>query len=156
MNFMGLPAIVLHQPTTLCSVFPHYSFCSNVLDIFKLCAHNSSFSFSAKYFCFRTVVFFCFFTVKKKVSKAVSLRDLYAPNRIFFRNTASKIPGRRQPCRGLLSCLAGKSLVLECFAVLNGRFLFAGTFRGRRNTGCISRTMNFLRTKRFFQNRANP
>ena len=116
----------------------------------------ADFCFSVKHLCFRTVVFFCFFTAKKKVSKAVSLRDLYAPNRICFRNTASKIHGRRQPCRGLLSCLAGKSLVLECFAVLNGRFLFAGTFRGRRNTGCISRTMNFLRTKRFFQNRANP
>ena len=88
--------------------------------------------------------------------KAVSRRDLYDPNRIFSHNTASKSHGRRQPCRGFLSCLAGESLVLECFAVLNGRFLFAGTFRGRRNTGYISRTMNFLRTKRFFQNRANP
>ena len=116
----------------------------------------ADFCFPVKHFCFYNAVFSCFFAAKKKVSKEVSLRDLYAPNRIFFRNTASKIHGRRQPCRGLLSCLAGKPLVLECFAVLNGRFLFAGTFRGQRNTGCISRTMNFLRTKRFFQNRANP
>ena len=156
MNFMRLPAIVLHPPTTLCSVFPHYSFCSNAFDIFKSCAHNSRFLFSCQALLFLQRGLFLFLYRKKKVSKAVSLRDLYAPNRIFFRNTASKIHGRRQPCRGLLSCLAGKPLVLECFAVLNGRFLFAGTFRGQRNTGCISRTMNFLRTKRFFQNRANP
>ena len=134
--------------TTL-SAQTHLTYSNRVLIITDFC-------FSVKHPCFHTVVFFCFFTAKKKVSKAVSLRDLYAPNRIFFRNTASKIHGRRQPCRGLLSCLAGKPLVLECFAVLNGRFLFAGTFRGRRNTLCISRMMDFLWGKRFLQNRINP
>jgi hypothetical protein len=65
---------------------------------------------------------------KTGTQKAVSLRDLYAPNRIFFHNTALKSHGRRQPCRDFLSCLAEKSLALECFAVLNRRFLFAGSF----------------------------
>ncbi|MEE1328558.1 MAG: hypothetical protein UHS47_08445, partial [Oscillospiraceae bacterium] len=63
--------------------------------------------------------------IEDGAEKAVSLRDLYAPNRIFSRNTTSKIHGRRQPCRGSLSSLAEKPLVLECFAVLNRRFLFA-------------------------------
>jgi hypothetical protein len=39
-----------------------------------------------------------------------------------FRNTASKNHGRHQPCRGFLSCLAEKSLVLEGSAVLRKRF----------------------------------
>ena len=94
--------------------------------------------------------------LQKRARKAVSLRDLYASNRIFSPNTASKSHGRRQPCRGFLSCLAEKSLALKCPAVLNRRFLFAGSFEGRRNTGCISRTKSFLRTERFIQNRANP
>ena len=96
------------------------------------------------------------FISKEPPRKAVSLRDLHASNRIFFHNTAIKSHGRRQPCRGLLSCLAEKSFALKCFAVLNRRFLFAGSFEGRRNTGCISRTKSFLRTERFIQNRANP
>jgi hypothetical protein len=45
---------------------------------------------------------------------------------------------------------------LECFAVLNLRFLLTGISRGRRNTGCISRTMDFLWGKRFIQNRVKP
>ena len=60
--------------------------------------------------------------IKKEEAKAVTLRDLHAPKRIFSRNTTSKIHGRRQPCRGFLSCLAEKSLALECFAVLKLRF----------------------------------
>ena len=59
---------------------------------------------------------------KSAARKAVSLRDWYAPNRIFFHNTALKNHGRRQPSRDFLSCLAEKSLALECFAVLNRRF----------------------------------
>ena len=88
--------------------------------------------------------------------KAGSHRDLYAPNRIFFHNTSSKSHGRRQPCRGFLSCLAQESLALECCAVLKERFFLTGISRGCRNTGCISRTMDFLWGKRFFQNRVNP
>ena len=40
-----------------------------------------------------------------------------------------------------LLCLEKKYLSLRCFAVLNSRFLFTAVVRGRRNTGCISRTM---------------
>ena len=54
--------------------------------------------------------------------RAASLGDLYAPKRIFSCNTASKCHSRRQPCCGILSCLAEKSLTLECFAVLKVRF----------------------------------
>ena len=66
----------------------------------------------------------CKFDQKQKSAarKAVSLRDWYAPNRIFFHNTAIKNHGRCQPSRDFLSCLAEKSLALECFAVLNRRF----------------------------------
>ena len=74
---------------------------------------------------------------------ATSHRDLYAPNRLFSRNTALKSHGRRQPCRGFLSCLAEKPLTLECFAVLRIRFFLTGVSRERRNTVCISRTMDF-------------
>ena len=88
--------------------------------------------------------------------KAVSHRDLYAPKRFFSRNTAPKSHGRRQPCRGFLSCLAEKSISLECFAVLKLRFFLTNNLRGRRNTGCISRTMDSLWGKRFLQNRVNP
>ena len=88
--------------------------------------------------------------------KAVSHRDLYAPKRFFSRNTAPKSHGRRQPCRGFLSCLAEKSISLECFAVLKLRFFLTNNLRGRRNTGCISRTMDSLWEKRFLQNRVNP
>ena len=57
----------------------------------------------------------------------------------FSPNTATKFLGRRQPCRGILSCLVKKSLVLECFAVLNGRFFFTAATGDRVNTGCIPR-----------------
>ena len=57
----------------------------------------------------------------------------------FSPNTATKFHGRRQPCRGILSCLVKKSLVLECFAVLNGRFFFTAATGDRVNTGCIPR-----------------
>ena len=77
---------------------------------------------------------------KERVSlRAASRRDLYAPNRIFFPNTAAKCHGRRQPCRGIFSCLAKKPLALECFAVLNRRFFFAAATGSRRNTWCIAR-----------------
>ena len=92
----------------------------------------------------------------KERQRAAFHRDLYAPNRLFSRNTASKNHSRRQPCRGSSLCLAEKSLALECFAVLNGRFLLTGISRGRRNTVCISRTMDFLWGERFVQNRVNP
>ena len=64
------------------------------------------------------------FSARKKCPprRAASLGDLYAPKRIFSCNTASKCHSRRQPCRGILSCLAEKSLTLECFAVLKVRF----------------------------------
>ena len=88
--------------------------------------------------------------------KAGIHRDLYAPNRFFSLNTAPKNHGRRQPCRDFLSCLAGKFLALACFAVLKPRFFLAEISRGSRNTFCISRTMDFLRGKRFLQNRVNP
>ena len=55
-------------------------------------------------------------------ARAASLGDLYAPKRIFSCNTASKCHSRRQPCCGILSCLAEKSPALECFAVLKVRF----------------------------------
>ena len=156
MNFMRLPAIVLHPPTTLCSVFPHYSFCSNAFDIFKSCAHNSRFLFSCQALLFLQRGLFLFLYRKKKVSKAVSLRDLYAPKRIFSRNTATKNHGRRQPCHDFLFCLAEKPLALECFAVLSGRFLPTDTAAGRGNTGCILRPRLRLWGKRFGQNRMNP
>ena len=92
----------------------------------------------------------------KSRQRADSHRELYAPNRILFRNTAPKNHGRRQPCRGFFACLAKKSLVLECFAVLRGRFFATGAIAGRRNTGCISRQRLWLWRKRFFQNRVNP
>ena len=92
----------------------------------------------------------------RRSEKAVSHRDLYAPKRFFSRNTAPKSHGRRQPCRGFLPCLAKKSITLECFAVLKLRFFLTNNLRGRRNTGCISRTMDSLWGKRFLQNRVNP
>ena len=88
--------------------------------------------------------------------KAGAHRDLYAPKRIFSCNTALKSHGRRQPCHGFFSCLAEKPFVLECFAVLKSRFFLTGNARGRSNTLCIARTMDFLWGKRFFQNRVNP
>ena len=57
----------------------------------------------------------------------------------FSPNTATKFHGRRQPCRGILSCLVKKSLVLECFAVLNRRFFFTAATGDRVNTACIPR-----------------
>ena len=96
------------------------------------------------------------FALKKRSIRADSHRDLHAPNWIFSRNTASKCHGRRQPYRGILSCLAEKSLILECYTVLRLRFFFRWNPRGRRNTGCISRTMDFLWRKRLPQNRINP
>ena len=93
---------------------------------------------------------------KNAPPKAVSHRDLYAPKRFFSRYTAPKSHGRRQPCRDFLSCLAEKSASLECFAVLKLRFFLTNNLRGRRNTGCISRTMDSLWGKRFLQNRVNP
>ena len=77
--------------------------------------------------------------IKTPPERAASHRDLYAPKRIFFPNTASKCHGRRRPCRGILSCLVKKSLVLECCAVLNKRFCFTAVAGDRRNTGCITR-----------------
>ena len=76
---------------------------------------------------------------KRTTPRAASHRDLYAPNRIFFPNTAAKCHGRRQPCRGILSCLVKKSLALECFAVLNRRFFYTVVADDHRNTGCIPR-----------------
>ena len=55
---------------------------------------------------------FQFFQAVKRQVKAVTLRDLYAPNRIFSRNTTARSHDRCQPCRGFLSRLAEKSLVL--------------------------------------------
>ena len=63
---MGLPAIVLHQPTTLCSVFPHYSFCSNAFDMFKSCAHNSRFLFFCQALMFPHRGLFLFLYRKKE------------------------------------------------------------------------------------------
>ena len=80
------------------------------------------------------------FGKQKSRLKAVSHRDLYAPKRPFFHNTAQKIHGRRQPYRGLFSCLEEKLLTLECFAVLKRRFLLTGRGGERRNTLCISRS----------------
>ena len=93
---------------------------------------------------------------KSAPCRAASHRDLYAPKRIFSRNTALKSHGRRQPCRDFFLCLAEKSPSLECFAVLKQRFFLTRASRGRRNTLCISRTMDFLWGKRWFQNRMNP
>ena len=76
---------------------------------------------------------------KKEPLRAASYRDLYAPNRFFFPNTAAKCHGRRQPCRGFLSCLVKKTLVLECFAVLNRRFFFSAVTGDRRNTWLYSK-----------------
>ena len=80
---------------------------------------------------------------EKRGERAASHRDLYAPKRIFFPNTASKCHGRRQPCHGILSCLEKKSLALECFAVLNRRFFFTVDTSDCRNTGCIPKVMGF-------------
>ena len=66
---------------------------------------------------------------KAEQTKADSHRDLYALKRIFSRNTASKNHGRRQPCRDSLFCLTGKSLTLECLAVLKLRFFLTGISR---------------------------
>ena len=93
--------------------------------------------------------------VKEAAGRAVPHRDLYAPKRIFSRNTAPKNHGRRQPCRGFLSCLAEKSLFWECFAVLKERFLFTGAPGGCRNALCISKPRGILWRKRFLQNRVN-
>ena len=65
----------------------------------------------------------------------------------FFCNTTTKGHDKAIACRGLLSCLAGESLVFGYLAV--------GMSRGRRNTLYISRTMDFLLGKRFLQNRIN-
>ena len=94
--------------------------------------------------------------IKKDATKAVVLGDLHAPKRIFSSNITSKIHGRRQPCRGFLSYLAEKSLALECLCSFEVKIFSHREVRGRRNTGCISRTMNFLWGKRFLQNRINP
>ena len=80
-----------------------------------------------------------FLRKKWAFERAASHRGLYVTKRIFSSNTASKAHGRRQPCRGLFLCLAEKFLALECVAVLNRRFLFAGVPGGRCNTGCIAR-----------------
>ena len=93
---------------------------------------------------------------ERAAQKAGAHRDLYAPKRIFSCNTALKSHGRRQPCHGFFSCLAEKPFVLECFAVLKSRFFLTENTRGRGNTLCIARTMDFLWGKRFFQNRVNP
>ena len=93
---------------------------------------------------------------KKEAVRAASHRDLYAPKRIFSRNTASKNHGRRQPCRDFFLCLAKKSLALECVAVLRERFFLTGAVAGRRNTVCILRPRRCLWGKRFPQNRVNP
>ena len=76
-------------------------------------------------------------TIKREAIRADSHRDLYAPTRIFSCNTALKSRGRRQPCRGSLSCLTEKSRPLECSAVLNRRFFLRGVSGDCRNTVCI-------------------
>ena len=88
--------------------------------------------------------------------KAGAHRDLYAPNRIFSRNTAQKNHGRRQPCHGFFSCLAVKSLALECFAVLRERFFLTGKTPDAEILDVFPRTLDFLWGKRFRQNRINP
>ena len=86
-------------------------------------------------------VFMSVCCVKILPRKAGAHRDLYAPKRIFSRNTAAKSHGQRQPYRGFLPCLSRKSLALVCFAVLNRKFCF---------------TAGLLWRKRFIQNRVNP
>jgi len=81
----------------------------------------------------------CHYKKEGPLLKADSHGDLYAPKSIFSRNTAKKIHGRRQPCRGFFYCLAEKSFSLECFAVLNRRFFFTAATGDRVNTGCIPR-----------------
>ena len=93
---------------------------------------------------------------KKNLPKAVAHRDLYAPKRFFSRNTASKSHGRRQPCRGSFLCLAEKPIVLECFAVLNGRFFSAATSALAEILCVFQKRRRKLRGKRFIQNRVNP
>ena len=84
-------------------------------------------------------VFMSVCCVKILPRKAGAHRDLYAPKRIFSRNTAAKSHGQRQPYRGFLPCLSRKSLDSVCFAVLNRRFFFTVVTDDRRNTGCIPR-----------------
>ena len=93
---------------------------------------------------------------KRPSPKAVAHRDLYAPKRFFSRNTASKSHGRRQPCRGSFLCLAEKPIVLECFAVLNGRFFSAATSALAEILCVFQKSRRKLRGKRFIQNRVNP
>ena len=88
--------------------------------------------------------------------KAGSHRDLYAPKSIFSRNTAKKIHGRRQPCRGFFHCLAEKSFSLECFAVLNIRFFLAAIPLSAEILCVFQDQRRKLRGKRFIQNRVNP
>jgi len=45
-----------------------------------------------------------------------------------------------KPYHGFFHCLAKKSLLLECFAVLKIRFFLTGATGGCRNTLCISKT----------------
>jgi len=99
---------------------------------------------------------FCLCKKKWQKKKAVAHRDLYAPKRFFSRNTASKSHGRRQPCRGSFLCLAEKPIVLECFAVLNGRFFSAATSALAEILCVFQKRRRKLRGKRFIQNRVNP
>ncbi len=93
---------------------------------------------------------------KRDIRKADSHRDLYAPKSIFSRNTANKIHGRRQPCRGFFHCLAEKSFSLECFAVLNIRFFLAANLMIAEILCVFQDQRRKLRGKRFIQNRVNP
>ena len=88
----------------------------------------------------KEIVFSCWDQIVKKTSKGRPHIGIYTLQiGSFSPNTATKFHGRRQPCRGILSCLVKKSLVLECFAVLNGRFFFTAATGDRVNTGCIPR-----------------
>ena len=94
--------------------------------------------------------------IKRPRIKADSHGDLYAPKSIFSRNTANKIHGRRQPCRGFFNRLAEKYFSLEYFAVLNIRFFLAATPLSAEIFCVFQDQRRKLRGKRFIQNRVNP
>ena len=96
-------------------------------------------------------IFRHFREIKKSFRRAASHRDLYAPKRTFFRNTASNSHGRRQPCRGYYDLFCRKISRLGVLRSFEVKIFSRGEFRGRRNTGCISRTMDFPWGKDFFK-----
>ncbi len=94
--------------------------------------------------------------IRKRHQRAASHRDLYAPKADLFPQYCIKNPRQASALPWILSLSCRK---ISRFGVLRSfeqKISSHRTARGRGNTLCISRTMDFLWRESFLQNRVNP